>query len=170
MWIRAGKAVEPHPGDCPLGFALAAGFAVSVIGCLLASLAAPPHQTTTRLVVLALVMAGSAAAIRNLRGAVLTAGMTWSLYLGFLVDQTGELHWHGIADLVRLGVLIAVALAGSARWPINDRLSARSARWARRPEPGPRAWATPPSSPVRAPGDSAERGRLIHAAGAGPSR
>jgi hypothetical protein len=167
MWSREGKPAGRRPGACPLGFALAAGFTTSMVACLLASLAAPPHHATARLVVLALVIAGFAASVRSLPGAVLSAGMAWSMYLGFLVDQTGELRWHGVVDLVRLGVLVVVALAGSARWPITDLLSARSAP---RPAPGPRERPTPPSSPVHPPGGPATRARLTHAAGARSSR
>jgi hypothetical protein len=120
--LREGKT-ERHSPQVPLGFALAAGFATSVVGCLLASLAAPPRETAARLVAVALIVTGFAAAIRNLPAAVLTAGMAWSIYLGFLVGRAGELHWHGGVDALRLGTLIVAALAGSARWWITDFVS-----------------------------------------------
>ncbi|GAA2101221.1 hypothetical protein [Actinomadura alba] len=161
MVIHEGTADQPGRGVCPLGFALAAGFGTSVTGCVVAALAAPPYQTTTRLVVLALIVGGFATAIRNLPGAVLTAGMAWSMYLGFLVDQTGELRWHGGSDLLALGVVVAVALAGWGRWPITDLLTARPTPGR---VPGPRGRPGPPSTVVRAPGEPAERVRPVHAA------
>lgn len=132
MWNRVRQAAEPRLGDCPLGIAVAAGFAAAAIGCLLASLVSPPHEPAPRLVALALIIVGFAAACRNLPANLLTAGIAWSMYLGFLVEHTGELRWHGGVDLLRLGTLIVAALAGSARWLIAE-LAAYSA-----PVPGPR--------------------------------
>ena len=106
-------------GDCPLAFALAAGFAASTVGCFLASAAASPNDAGTRLAVLALVLAVYAAAVPNLPAAVLTAGIAWSFFLGFVIDRDGEMHWHGTADLARLGVLIVAVLAGSAWWMVS---------------------------------------------------
>ena len=113
-------------GDCPLGFALAAGFAASTVGCLLASAAAPPADTGTRLAVLALVLAVSAAMVRNLLAAVLTAAIAWSFFLGFVIDGDGEVRWHGIADMDRLGVLIVAVLVGSAWWMVSAAVDPRS--------------------------------------------
>src|SRR4051812_42527605 len=109
----------PWAGDCPLGFALAAGFAASIAGCFLASAAAPSADTGTRLAVLAFVLAVYAATVRNLPAAVLTAGIAWSFFLGFVVDGDGEVRWHGASDLDRLGVLIVAVLAGSAWWMVT---------------------------------------------------
>jgi hypothetical protein len=127
MWNRVRYAA-----DCPMGIALAAGFATAAAGCLLAALASPPHEPGPRLVVLALAVAGFAAAVRNLTAALLTAGIAWSMYLGFLVGHAGELRWHGGADLMPLGVLVAAALLGAARGLITGALSA----W---PAPVPRS-------------------------------
>jgi hypothetical protein len=151
----------PGPGACPLGFALAAGFATSVMGCVVAALAAPPHDTTVRLVVLALIVGGFAATVRSLPGAALTAGMAWSMYLGFLVDQTGELHWHGGADLLALAVVVVAALAGWARWPVTDVVTPRPAAGR---VPAPRGRPVPPPAGVRVPAEPAERTPPIHAA------
>ncbi|MGH3391196.1 MAG: hypothetical protein ACRDOO_20190 [Actinomadura sp.] len=109
----------------------------AVAGCLLAALTSAPSAATPRLVELSLVTAGFSALLRNPAAALLTAGMTWSVYLGFLVEHAGELRWHGGVDLLRLGALLAAALIGSARWPVAGLLSARSAAMPRaREEPG----------------------------------
>jgi hypothetical protein len=89
------------------------GFATVVLGCLLVALVLPPHATTGRLVILSLVVAGFAAVVRNLSAALLTGALSWPFYLGFLLDQHGELTWHGPVDLVRLAVLVGAALLGT---------------------------------------------------------
>jgi hypothetical protein len=124
MWIQVRHtAAEPRSGTCPLGIALAAGFATAAIGCLLASLASPPDEPAPRLLALALIIAAFAATVRNLTAALLTAGIAWSMYLGFLVDRAGELQWHGGVDLVRLGTLVLAALVGAAGWLIAGALA-----------------------------------------------
>ena len=50
---------------------------------------------------------------------VLTAGIAWSFFVGFVIDRDGEVRWHGTADLVRLGVLIVAVLVGSAWWRVS---------------------------------------------------
>jgi hypothetical protein len=126
MWNRVRyAAAESRFGDFPLGIALAMGFAAAAVGCLLASLVSRPHEPAPRLVALALVVAGFAAACRNLTANLLTAGIAWSMYLGFLVGHAGELRWHGGVDLLRLGTLVVAAQLGSARWLIAD----LAARW-----------------------------------------
>jgi hypothetical protein len=132
MWKRAEPAgPQPRPGACPFGIALAAGFVTAVAGSLLTSLVSAPDEATRRLVELSFIIAGFSATLRNPGAALLTAGMTWMVYLGFLVERAGELRWHGDVDLLRLSTLLAMALIGSARWPIGGLLSARSARMPR---------------------------------------
>lgn len=134
MWNQVRNEVaEPRSADCPLGIALAAGFTSAGVGCLLASMAFPPHEPSPRLLALALIVAGFAATVRNPAAALLTAGIAWSMYLGFLVGHAGELGWHGSVDLVRLGALVLAALIGTARWRVADALSAWSV-----PVPRPR--------------------------------
>jgi hypothetical protein len=129
MWKWA-EPVGPNPrlDTCPFGIALAAGFVITLVGSLLTSLTSAPDEATPRLVEMSFIIAGFSAALRNPGAALLTAGMTWMVYLGFLVEHAGELRWHGGVDLLRLSTLLAGALIGSARWPIAGLLSARSAR------------------------------------------
>src|SRR5262245_10787717 len=134
MWKQSSFAAPArHLEKCPFGIALAAGFMTAVTGCLLASLMSAPDEPTPRLVELSMITAGSSAVLRNPAAALLTAGITWLVYLGFLVEHAGELRWHGGVDLLRLGALITAALIGSAAWLINGLLSERSTA-----EPRPR--------------------------------
>lgn len=101
----------------PTPFGIAAGFVTVIAGSLVATVF-PEPATTQRLLVLALVIAGFSAIVRDSTAAIVTAGMAWPFYLGFLVDRYGELHWHSSVDLLRLGALRGAAVAGTAvgRW------------------------------------------------------
>ena len=97
----------------PTGVIVGIGFTTVVAGCLLAALAMPPQATTGRLVVLSVVVAGFAVVVRRASAALVTGAMSWPFYLGFLMDQHGELTWHGPVDLLRLAVLVGAALVGT---------------------------------------------------------
>jgi hypothetical protein len=53
--------------------------------------------------------------------AACAAVIAWMFFDGFLAGQHAELRWHGTADLVRLGLLIAVAVGVSAVRRLRDR-------------------------------------------------
>jgi hypothetical protein len=89
------------------------GFATVVAACLLVALVLPPHATTSRLVILSVVVAGFSAIVQYLLAALVTAALGWPFYIGFLVEQHGELMWHGPVDVVRLAVLLGAALVGT---------------------------------------------------------
>ncbi|ROO86952.1 hypothetical protein EDD29_4538 [Actinocorallia herbida] len=114
----------PWWGECPPGFAFAAGCAAAVGGCLLAAVL--DRTPDGRLVVLALCLGGTAAAVRHLPALLATAVVGWLCHLGFLVETGGELVWHGGVDGWRLGVLVAAVVLGSAPWLIAN--AARSTR------------------------------------------
>jgi hypothetical protein len=157
MWNRVRYG--PRLDGCPFGIALAAGFATAVAGSLLASLASAPNEATPRLVELSLVTAGSAIVLRNVAAALLTAGIAWSIYLGFLVGHAGELQWHGGIDLLRLGTLLGAALLGSAIWLFSGLRPSEQAARPREAEPG-RTWARSTVGHARSrtpPGRSAAR-------------
>jgi hypothetical protein len=107
------RYARPTPRGFPTEASIVAGAATVVGGCLAITWVFPPHATTSRLIMLALVVAGLAAVIRNGTAAVVTAGLAFPLYLGFLLDREGELHWHGEADALRLTVLVAASLVGT---------------------------------------------------------
>ncbi|GAA4575792.1 hypothetical protein [Planotetraspora kaengkrachanensis] len=92
---------------------VAAGFAVVVGGCLLATAIFPPGQTTGRIAVLAGVLAVFAARAADPVAALATAVMGWLVATGFLVNQEGELRLAGWPDLWRLAVLVAAVVAGT---------------------------------------------------------
>ena len=132
------RAPEP-PAEIgtPLGIDTAVGAVVVV--CLVA----PPHLDAagigTRLAVLALGLAAFAASVADPVAALVTAGVAFLLLDGFVVGHGGDLAWHGDADLVRLGVLVAAALAGAVARSARDavrRIARRPVRVQLRDPPG----------------------------------
>lgn len=97
----------------PIGFALATGFTAVFVGTVAAAVA-PRHHPVLRVAVLAAFVAAGAAVTASLAGAVGTATMGWPFVNGFLVNGLGDLVWRGVADLIRLAVSLAAALAGPA--------------------------------------------------------
>lgn len=118
MRVVAG-ANDGRTSRLDIGFGVAAGLVTVVVGCFVASWLYPPGVDADRLFVLAVFIAGFAAVAGNALAALVTAGLAWPFYLGFLVDRYGELHWHGWVDLVRLAVLAVAALLGTA---VGDRV------------------------------------------------
>lgn len=106
-------------------FGVAAGFVTVVVGCLAATCLYAPGADTGRLLVLTVVIAGFAAMIQDALAALVTAGLAWPFYLGFLVDRYGELRWHGSVDLLRLAALVAASLLGTALGWITHGASVR---------------------------------------------
>ena len=98
--------------SAPTGITLAAGSAAVVATALSAAALTAPSESGTRLVAMALCVAAVGAFGGDLVAALATAGIAWSVLDGFLVNRLGTLTWHGAADMVRVGVLAAVALAG----------------------------------------------------------
>src|SRR5512144_2976332 len=97
-----------------IGFGVAAGWVTVVVGCFVASWLYPPGAGADRLLVLAVFIGAFAAVVRDALAALVTAGLAWPFYLGFLVDRYGELRWHGGVDLLRLAVLVVASLIGAA--------------------------------------------------------
>jgi hypothetical protein len=103
---------------CPAGprnteLLVAAGFAVVVGGCLLATAVFPPGGIAGRIGVLAAVLAVFAAWTAAPLAALATAAMGWLVATGFLVNREGELRFTGWPDLLRLAVLVAAVAAGT---------------------------------------------------------
>jgi hypothetical protein len=115
------RSTVGRPAAYPAGVIVGIGFAAVVAGCLVAALVTPPQATTGRLVVLSSVVAGFGVAVQNASAALVTAALSWPFYLGFLVDQHGELSWHGPVDLMRLAVLLGAALAGTFLGGVRQR-------------------------------------------------
>lgn len=114
MRVLLGGANAGRTARFDTGFGVAAGFVTVVVGCFVATWLYPPGADADRLLVLAIVITGFAAVVRDALAALVTAGLAWPFYLGFLVDRYGELHWHGRVDLLRLAVLTVASLIGAA--------------------------------------------------------
>jgi len=97
----------------PFGFALTAGFAAVFVGTAAAAVI-PRHDPALRTAVVAGFVAVGAALSATLAGAAGTAGMGWLFTNGFLVNGLGDLAWRGVADLIRVAVFVAAAVAGLA--------------------------------------------------------
>lgn len=106
-----------------IGFVLAAGYAVVVIGCLLAAVVAPREDTMTRTGVVAAAIGLFTAWAPRVVAAVVVTILGWCFATGFLVNTAGELKIEGTADLVRLGALASAAGVGM----IVARVARRSA-------------------------------------------
>jgi hypothetical protein len=78
----------------------------------LARAVAAPAAVQT--IAVAALVAGPSRHVSRAAG-LLVAGTGWRLVDGFVVDDDGLLAWHGVADAVRLGVLVAVALVAGGR-------------------------------------------------------
>jgi MFS family permease len=113
MQVSEGKSRVVRADGWPTSFYVAAGF-VTVIAASFAATVFPPSATADRLLMLAVIIAGFSAIVRDTLAALVTAGLAWAFYLGFLVDRYGELHWHGGIDVLRAAVLLAAALIGSS--------------------------------------------------------
>jgi MFS family permease len=101
---RAGDAT-------PVGIAIAGG-AVLVVVAAFVSAAIPAAASGVRLGVFAAALAGFAALAVDLVAVAAVTGLAALVFNGFLVNQLGELSWHGAADAGRLAVLGVAAAVG----------------------------------------------------------
>lgn len=87
------------------------GGVVAIVACFVAALV-PAADPSWRLAVVAVAVALTAAATGDLAVMVVVAVTAFLLVDGFLVGSRGQLGWHGQDDVLRLGTLMAVGLAG----------------------------------------------------------
>jgi hypothetical protein len=111
----------------PLGFTASFGVLAAVM-CLLVPSAVTGPQVDARLGVLAVGMTAVAATVGAVVPALTAAGIGFVLFDGFVEDRYGELVWHGGGDLVRLGVVVAAALAGLTARTLREYVRRRRAR------------------------------------------
>jgi H+/gluconate symporter-like permease len=103
---------EPPPEhNPPTGIAVALGSAVIVVSAFV-SAAVPASVGTVRLGPVAVALAGFAALTVNPAAVAAVGGLGFLVFDGFLVNQLGELSWHGPADVRRLMVLAAAGVLG----------------------------------------------------------
>ena len=111
--VQQHRAVVP---GASAGIDIALGAAVVVFAAVAAAVL-PAGDTGWRLVVVAVALGLFSAVTADALAAAFVTGLAWLVVNGFLVDQYGQLSWHGWADLVRLLVLVAAAGVGVALSP-----------------------------------------------------
>lgn len=103
---------EPLPErNPPTGIAIALGSAVIVVSAFV-SAAVPESAAAVRIGLVALALAGFAALTINPVAVTAVGGLGFVVFDGFLVNQLGDLSWHGPADVRRLMVLAAAGVLG----------------------------------------------------------
>lgn len=112
----------------PTELLVAAGFLAAVLGTSVSALVCPPQATFGRLIVLSLMVGLYSAVAGRLLPALTTALLAWPFFNAFLINQRGELSWHGSEDLLHIAVLTSATLAGYAghRWHRNRQGIARA--------------------------------------------
>lgn len=105
---RPGPPPEHNP---PTGIAVAMGSAVIVVSAFV-SAAVPASVGVVRLGPVAVALAGFAALTVNPTATAAVGGLGFLVFDGFLVNQLGELSWHGPADARRLVVLAVAGVLG----------------------------------------------------------
>jgi hypothetical protein len=137
-WAGEANASQRSDRSLPQGILLGLG-AVMVIIAGFAASAVPPQHEVIRYGVLVVVVFVFTALTGVWAAPVGVAVVGFMLFDGFLVNQLGELTWHGGADLSRLFALTAAVIFGRLAgdtWRLY-RLFAR-AHAERRAVPGPR--------------------------------
>lgn len=121
----------------PLKFQIPAGFVVTVTGCALAAATLPGGLPCVA--AMAVVVGAFGLWSPGLTAASVTALMAWCFTTGFLVNDLGVLTFSP-ADLLRLGIFLAMATAGGAvgalssgRWKVPARQPTRRTPMFRRP-------------------------------------
>jgi hypothetical protein len=98
-------------GRTPFGIDLATGAVVMVGAAFVAVLF---RDVDARLVVVAIVAGGYAAAVADTRASVAVAAIGYLLFNGFLVNSLGELTWDGMSSLWHLFVFVLAIGLGLA--------------------------------------------------------
>ena len=99
--------------EVPTGINVAVGAAVVVVSAFV-SAAVPASAGPARFGVLAAALAGFAALTVDPRAVAAVGVLAFLVFNGFLVNQLGELSWHGSADTLRLSALAAAGVGGLA--------------------------------------------------------
>jgi hypothetical protein len=95
----------------PTGFAIAGGSILVVVAAFVAALI-PASAGAVRLGIVAAGLGVFAAVTVNPAAIVAVGVVAFLVFDGFLVNQLGELSWHGAADDQRLFVFILVSISG----------------------------------------------------------
>jgi hypothetical protein len=119
-WRRADP--QPAPVGINVGIGAALMVAAGLVGAAVAS-------DGWRLSVLALALAGFAAATLDQLALAPVLAIGFAILNGFLVNRYGQLSWHGPADLWRLMVLVMAAAVGLGLGAAYRELGDLRARW-----------------------------------------
>jgi hypothetical protein len=121
---RAGRWGAPVGGSgSPPGLRVGAG-AVGVVAAALVAAAVPGSGSGVRVGLVAAVVAVLAAVTADPAATVVTVVVAFLIVNGFLVDQLGELSWHGRPDAARLAALAVAAGAGLGVGRLRRRIRA----------------------------------------------
>jgi hypothetical protein len=100
-----------EPERTPVGINVGVG-SVAMVAAGLVGVAVPGTDGGLRFAVVALAVAGFAAATLDELALVLVVPLGFGILNGFLENQHGQLSWHGPSDLWRLMVLVISAALG----------------------------------------------------------
>lgn len=133
MGVGTKRALgEQMAGDprVPAGFVLGIAFGLMLAVAALFQVTAARPSVDGGLVVTTAVTA--VAAWWSRVPVAFATGITgWLMINGFLVNQHGQLRWHGGGDLVRLGVLVGVGVGIAAVRAAQLKLRRRRVAWSR---------------------------------------
>lgn len=109
--------MRAQSGQAPFGIQVGAGAALMVSAAAAGALLFADRDAAGRLIVVAVAAGGYAALVADTRAALITAGLGYLLFDGFLVNRFGDLTWDGTTSLWHLTVLtLVVGLGLGRRW------------------------------------------------------
>jgi hypothetical protein len=111
-WTRTGRGPADER-DTPLGVGVAVGALVVVVAAFVAA-AVPPSAAAVRLGLFAAALGVFAALMADPLAVAIVGVLGFGIFNGFLVNQLGELTWHGRSDVSRVLVLAAAGVSGVA--------------------------------------------------------
>lgn len=118
------QSVDTGAAGTPFGINLAAGAGAMMASALVAPALFP--DLPARLVVVALAVGGFAALVDDVRAGLVTGGLGYLLFDGFLVNRYGELSWTGTTSMWHVSVFVLAVGLGLA-WRSVRRLRTRAA-------------------------------------------
>jgi hypothetical protein len=101
----------------PFGVAVGIGAAAMIAAAEVAAVLFPPSDGWARLAVVSIAAGGYAVIAADARASVVTAGLGYLLFTGFLMNRYGELTWGGTTSLRQLIVFAAaIGIGAGLRW------------------------------------------------------
>jgi hypothetical protein len=120
---RPTAEAERAPARTPVGVNVGIGAALIVAGALVAAGIPAAHRGwRLDVVVVAVAVAAAVTADHLAMAAVVPLG--WLVADGFLEDRSGELTWHGSADMYLILLMVVAAAIGLAAGEVRGQLAA----------------------------------------------